>query len=228
MYKGLTDVFFDLDHTLWDFETNSALAFEKILERNRVMVELDAFLAIYSPINFEMWKRYREQEIGQEELRYQRLKRTFDALNMEVGDGLIHRLSHEYIEQLPLHAHLLPNTLEVLEYLKPKYNLHIITNGFQEVQSRKLKGSGIERYFDILVNSEMAGAKKPDPRIFQMALEMAKADPGRSLMVGDNLQADILGARQMGMQAIHFNSNGEDGHDICTIIHDLIEIKSLI
>src|SRR5690606_32612970 len=130
MYKGLTDVFFDLDHTLWDFETNSALAFEKILESNRVMVELDAFLAIYSPINFEMWKRYREQEIGQEELRYQRLKRTFDALNMEVGDGLIHRLSHEYIEPLPLHAHLLPNALEVLEYLRPKYNLHIFTNGF--------------------------------------------------------------------------------------------------
>jgi len=228
MFEDLTDIFFDLDHTLWDFETNSALTFEKILARNRVRVELDTFLDIYSPINFEMWKCYREQKIGQEELRYQRLKRTFDALDMDVADVLIHRLSQEYIEQLPKHAHLLPNALEVLDYLKPKYNLHIITNGFQEVQSRKLKGSGIDRYFDILINSEMAGAKKPDPRIFRLALEMAKADPGRSLMVGDNLQADILGAKQLGMQTIHFNSNGEAGHDFCKIIHDLIEIKSLI
>lgn len=228
MFEDLTDIFFDLDHTLWDFETNSAHTFEKILGRNRVRVELDAFLGIYSPINFEMWKRYREQEIGQDELRYQRLKRTFDALDMDVGDVLIHRLSQEYIEHLPEHTHLLPNTLEVLEYLYPKYNLHIITNGFQEVQSRKLKGSGIDRFFNILVNSEMAGAKKPDPQIFRMALEMAGADPGCSLMVGDNLQADILGAKRMGMQAIHYNSNGEAGHDICRIIHDLIEIKSLI
>src|SRR5690606_41952606 len=88
MFEDLNDIFVYLDHSLWDFETNSALTFEKILESNRVVVELDTFLGIYSPINFEMWKWYREQKIGQEELRYQRLKRTFDALDMEVGDVL--------------------------------------------------------------------------------------------------------------------------------------------
>lgn len=228
MFDGLTDIFFDLDHTLWDFETNSARTFERILDSHRVEVEPHVFLKVYSPINFEMWKRYRENDIGQEQLRYERLKRSFDALGMEVGDELIHQLAREYIEQLPTHTHLLPNALEVLEYLHPKYRLHIITNGFEEVQLRKLQGSAIDGFFTTLVHSEMAGAKKPDPRIFKMALDLAGAEAARSLMVGDDFQADILGATRLGMHSIHFNSNGEPEHDLCRIIYDLIEIKAII
>ena len=105
--------------------------------------------------------------------------------------------------------------------------MHIITNGFEAVQLRKIKASGLEGYFDQFVHAEMAGVKKPDPLIFAMALELAGADPGKSLMVGDNLEADILGAKRSGMHLLHFNSNGEPGHDICRTIYDLIEIKSL-
>lgn len=224
----VTDIFFDLDHTLWDFERNSALTFAKILESNRVKVDLDGFLEIYSPINFEMWKLYRENGITQSELRYQRLRRTFDTLNETISDEVIHALSHEYIEHLPSFVHLLPNTIEVLEYLFPKYKLHIITNGFQDVQERKVKGSNIHHYFDQIINSEMAGVKKPHPYIFELALLKAKVEPRNTLMVGDNLEADILGAKAIGMQVVHFNSNSEPSHDICRTIHDLIEIKSIL
>jgi len=228
MFEGLTDIFFDLDHTLWDFESNSALTFEKILGENQLLVDLNLFMGVYSPINIEMWKCYRENGIGAEQLRYQRIRRTFDALQMEVGDPMIHRLSSQYMEHLPSFSRLLPNALEILDYLQPKYKMHIITNGFEKVQLRKLKSSGLDRYFDKLVNAEMAGVKKPDPLIFGMALEMAKADPRKSLMVGDNLEADIMGAKQLDMHLLHFNSNGEPQHDICRTIYDLIEIKSLL
>lgn len=226
--QKVTDIFFDLDHTLWDFERNSALTFAKILERNRVDVDLNGFLEIYSPINFEMWKKYRENGITKEELRYQRLRRTFDALKEPISDQVIHLLAHEYIEHLSSFTHLLPNTVEVLEYLFPKYKLHIITNGFQEVQERKLRGSSIHHYFDKIVNSEMAGVKKPDPYIFELALNLARVDPEHTLMIGDNLEADILGAKAMGMQVVHFNTNGDPEHNICKMIHDLIEIKSIL
>lgn len=224
----VTDIFFDLDHTLWDFEKNSALTFSKILIENKLEVDLDGFLEVYSPINFQMWALYRENAISKAELRYQRLRRTFDVLGITVADETIHVLAHEYIEHLSSFTHLLPNTVEVLEYLFPKYKLHIITNGFQEVQGKKLRGSSIHHYFDKIIDSETAGVKKPHPYIFELALEQAKVHPKHSLMIGDNLEADILGAKALGMQVIHYNSNDESQHDVCRMIHDLIEIKSIL
>ncbi len=224
----VTDIFFDLDHTLWDFEKNSALTFAKILAENKVDVDLASFQEIYSPINFQMWALYRENKIGKSELRYQRLRQTFDALNAPISDELINILAHEYIEQLSTFTHLLPNAVEILEYLSPKYKLHIITNGFQEVQERKLKGSSIHHYFDQVVNSEMAGVKKPHPRIFELALERARVQPRNTLMIGDDLEADIQGARAMGMKVIHYNSNNATTHEICIMINDLIEIKNIL
>ena len=224
----VTDIFFDLDHTLWDFEKNSALTFAKILAENRVAVDLNGFLEIYSPINFQMWALYRENGITKSELRYQRLKQTFDTLDAPVSDEMIHVLAHEYIERLSSFTHLLPNAVEILEYLSPKYKLHIITNGFQEVQERKLKGSSIHHYFDKVINSEMAGVKKPHPRIFELALDMAQVDPKNTLMIGDDLEADIQGAKAMGMQVIHYNSHNIASHEVCRMINDLIEIKSIL
>ncbi|MBO0343405.1 MAG: YjjG family noncanonical pyrimidine nucleotidase [Bacteroidota bacterium] len=224
----VTDVFFDLDHTLWDFEKNSALTFAKILVDNKVKVDLDGFLEIYAPINLQMWALYRENAISKSELRYQRLKKTFDTLHAPVSDEVIHKLAHDYILNLSSFTHLLPNTVETLEYLFPKYRLHIITNGFQEVQTKKLRGSGIHHYFQKIIDSEMAGVKKPHPHIFQMALEMASVDPKNSLMIGDNMEADILGAKALGMQALHYNFHGDDNHEVCTMIHDLIEIKNIL
>ncbi|MCM4151805.1 noncanonical pyrimidine nucleotidase, YjjG family [Arenibacter sp. N53] len=226
MFKSLvTDIFFDLDHTLWDFEKNSALTFQKILLRNSVSVDLKDFLEVYIPINFEFWKYYREGKISKEELRFQRLKITFDTLGYTISKELIFILSDQYIENLSSFNHLLPNTTEVLDYLKPNYKLHIITNGFQEIQDKKLQSSKIHNYFDHIINSEMAGVKKPNPKIFELALSKAKVLPHKSLMIGDSLEADILGARAVGLHTLHFNANNEPEHEYCDMIHDLSEIK---
>jgi len=226
MYKErVTDVFFDLDHTLWDFERNSALTFGKIFSEGAVAIDMDDFLRAYIPINLKFWKLFREGRINQQELRFQRLKTTFDSLGYYVADPLIHYLSNEYIAHLSSYTHLFPNTVEILNYLSPTYKLHIVTNGFQEIQDKKLRTSGIDRYFDQVINSEMAGAKKPHPLIFQLALSRANAVPERSIMIGDSIEADILGAKAVGLHVLHFNAHGDPKHDHCEMIHDLSEIK---
>lgn len=229
MYRNIvTDIFFDLDHTLWDFERNSALTFEKVLAENTIAIDLQAFLNVYVPANLAFWKLYREEKITKQQLRYQRLKSVFDDLNYEISDALIDKIAIEYIEHLSSYNHLIPNTLSILDYLKPKYKLHIITNGFQEVQDRKLKNSGIYEYFDQVINSEMAGVKKPNPFIFELALKMANTRPETSLMVGDSLEADIHGALAVGLNALHFNTHNGLQHEFCEMIDDLIEIKSFL
>ncbi|WP_299532127.1 YjjG family noncanonical pyrimidine nucleotidase [Ulvibacterium sp.] len=229
MFKDIiTDIFFDLDHTLWDFERNSALTFEKILKDNHIEVELSDFLKIYIPTNLAFWKLYREERITKSELRYQRLKTVFDALKYPISDENINLLSEEYIAHLSNYNHLFPNTIDVLEYLRPKYTLHIITNGFQEIQEKKLKNANISDYFVHIINSEMAGVKKPNPIIFQLALKAAKVSPQKALMIGDSLEADILGAQAVGLHTLHFNVHNEPQHEFCEMIHDLREIKSLL
>ena len=228
MFKGVTDIFFDLDHTLWDFEKNSALTFEKILPENNVRVDVVDFLKVYVPSNLAFWKLFREEKITKEALRYQRLKSVFDALGFEVGDQMIYRLADQYILHLSSFNHLFPGAIEILEYLKPKYKLHIITNGFQEVQDKKLRNSKIDTFFEHIINSEMAGVKKPNPIIFQLALGNAKVNAEKALMIGDNLEADILGAQAVGYRTLHFNAHYEPRHDFCPMIHDLIEIKTFL
>ncbi|MFS4417055.1 YjjG family noncanonical pyrimidine nucleotidase [Maribacter sp. 2307ULW6-5] len=226
MYRDLIkDVFFDLDHTLWDFERNSALTFETIFEQRQMDIDLPAFLEVYVPANIRYWKMYREERISKENLRYERLKSVFDTLGITVPDGTINQLAADYIAQLSTYGHLFPHATEVLNYLRPKYRLHIITNGFQEIQAKKLKNSGIDMYFEHVIDAEVAGAKKPHPRIFEMALERSRAVPQRSLMIGDSLEADILGAKALGMHALHFNAHGEPGHDHAIMIRELKEIK---
>jgi putative hydrolase of the HAD superfamily len=229
MFKGrITDVFFDLDHTLWDFERNSALTFQLIFQEHNLQVDLEQFLGHYVPINFSFWKLYREEKVGKQELRYQRLKQSFDAIGLSVADDIINSLSEDYIQHLSSFKHVLPGTFEILEYLKNDYRLHIITNGFSETQEKKMQNANIRWYFEVVVNSEMAGVKKPNPKIFHLALEKAKVEPEKALMIGDNLEADILGAQKVGLSAIHLNSNREQHHQFSQIIHDLNEIKNFL
>lgn len=223
--SAITDVFFDLDHTLWDFERNSRLTFERIFEKHNVPLDLDRFLGVYVPINLRFWKLYREEKVSKEELRYQRLRQSFDSLNLKIKDKTIDVLSDDYIEHLSRFGHVLPGTFEILDYLRDKYRLHIITNGFEETQKKKMINAKIWDYFEVIVNSEMAGVKKPNPKIFQLALKRASVAAQNSLMIGDNLEADILGAQAVGFQTIHFNSNDEAPHQHCEIIHHLDEIK---
>ena len=224
----ITDIFFDLDHTLWDFEKNSALTFEKIFSEYQVEVNLNRFLDYYVPLNLEYWKLYREEKVTKAALRYQRLRKAFDALEYHIDDPLIDTLSEAYIANLSNFRNLVPDTIEVLEYLRPNYNLHIITNGFEEIQEKKMRESNISQYFDQVVNSEMAGVKKPNPKIFQLALKMASVSPEKSLMIGDNIEADILGAKAVGFNALHLNAHNDPEHDHCQMIQELREIKSYL
>ena len=197
-------IFFDLDHTLWDFEKNSALTFQEILTSSNILIDIDDFLQTYVPINLKYWKRYREEKILKKELKYIRLKETFDQLQYSVDDQTIDYLSDQYILKLPDYNHLFEGTIEILEYLKDQYKLHIITNGFEEVQNKKMRKSGILHFFDHIITSESVGVKKPNPKVFKHALDMAKTSASSSVMIGDNLEADIEGALAAGMHAIHF------------------------
>ncbi|MDC1259688.1 YjjG family noncanonical pyrimidine nucleotidase [Flavobacteriaceae bacterium] len=214
-------IFFDLDHTLWDFDKNSALTFEKIFKLNNLDIDLDSFLKGYIPINLQYWKLYREEKIDKKSLKFARLNDAFKALDLEVSARIVHKLSDDYITYLSTFNHLFPDTIALLEYLQPKYTLHIITNGFKEVQHGKLNQSHIDHYFQTVTNSEMVGVKKPNPKIFKHALHMAKATAEESLMIGDNLEADIMGALNFGMDAICFNYHKE------TLASDIIGVDHL-
>lgn len=227
-FTNKTDIFFDLDHTLWDFERNSALTFKKVFAENSIAVDVEAFLEYYVPVNMKYWALYRDDKIDHVTLRFMRLKEVFDLVTFEINDEDINLISEEYIKYLPMFNHLFDGALDVLEYLKPKYNLHIITNGFQEVQNGKLRNAKIEHYFDTVTNSEMAGVKKPHPGIFEYALELAKAEKTASLMIGDSLEADMEGAKNIGLDALFFNeARTEQQHDFPQIYH-LSELKNIL
>ncbi len=221
-------IFFDLDHTLWDFEKNSALAFETILVKHNIDVDISQFLEQYIPINLKYWKLYRDGKITQQELRYQRFKEAFDIIGTQVDDNLIDILSDDYIKHLPMYNHLYEGAVEVLEYLKPKYSLHIITNGFHEVQNGKLKNSNIHHYFETVTNSELAGCKKPHPYIFEYALKAANAEKHTSIMIGDCIEADVQGALDYGLDAIYFNEFNKEAHASVKQITHLLDIKNLL
>jgi len=217
--KTITDLFFDLDHTLWDFEKNSALTFEQLLADYNIPVALTDFLNIYVPLNLEYWKAYREQRMDKETLRYRRIKDTFDRLQYSIDDEMVYTLADAYIQNLPEYNHLFPGAIEVLDELKERYSLHIITNGFRDVQRKKLKNSSLNHYFSTVTDSESVGVKKPNPLIFLKALNLANCLPENSLMIGDDYEADILGAKQVKMNTILINHNKK--------LFECVQIKKL-
>ena len=220
--NNITDVFFDLDHTLWDFDKNSALTFEKIFEIHNINIEIEDFLIEYIPVNFKYWKLYREEKVSKEALRFGRLNDAFLAMGIQLDPGLVHRLSDDYLKYLSSFNHLFSGTFEVLDYLKESYNLHIITNGFEEVQHKKMAKSNILHYFNTVTNSEMVGVKKPNPKIFNHALNLANTTAESSIMIGDSFEADILGAKNIGMEVIFF-----DVHKT-TIKEDIKQVNTLV
>ncbi|WP_159800520.1 YjjG family noncanonical pyrimidine nucleotidase [Flavobacterium sp. MK4S-17] len=226
--KNKKTIFFDLDHTLWDFEKNSALAFNTVLDKYAVKVDREEFIKQYVPINIKYWKLYRDGNVTQEQLRYGRLKETFDILNYVAAENIIQQLSEDYIKHLPLYNHLYDGALEVLEYLKAKYSLHIITNGFHEVQAGKLKNSNIHHYFQTVTNSELAGCKKPNPAIYEYALKAAGAEKETSLMIGDCIEADVQGALDFGIDAIYFNEFRKEAHTSIKQVNHLLELRNLL
>ena len=224
----IKSIFFDLDHTLWDFEKNSELSFKKIFKKYTITINFEKFIEAYIPINFKYWKLYRNGEISKEFLRYNRLKEVFNLFDYEIDDKIINNISHDYIEFLPENNKLMDGAIEILEYLKPKYRLFIITNGFREVQDKKLKNSKIKHYFEAIYDSESVGVKKPDPKIFKHALKDSGSNANESLMVGDNYEADVLGAKKLRINTLHFVAHGEEIHNKNETIFKLIELKSIL
>lgn len=207
-FDNIQHIFFDLDHTLWDFDKNSALTFEVLFREEKIMVNIEEFLEAYVPINKNYWSLYGNDLISKEALRTGRLKDSFEMLKIEVAAHTLEILSEKYIRFLPNFNHLLEDTINVLDYLEPKYKLHIITNGFEEVQQTKLKKANIASYFSTITTSEEAGFKKPHLQIFTKAFQKSNALPENSLMIGDNYEADILGAKSAGMSSLHFDYYG--------------------
>ena len=205
-YKHL---FFDLDHTLWDFETNSKETLHEVFHRNQLDKTLtndfDGFHSSYSAHNKRLWDKYHHGLIKQDELRW---KRMWHAL-LDYKNGsepLARQLSVEYLEILPTKQAVFPYTKEILDYLRGKnYTMHLITNGFEQIQFGKLQNSGLTKYFTHVVTSEKAMSLKPHKEIFEFALQLANAKKEESIMIGDNLDADIKGAMDAGLDTIFVN-----------------------
>lgn len=210
-YKHL---FFDLDHTLWDFEANSRQTLEELYHSlnlsDRGVHNFDLFHKCYIVHNDKLWARYRNGYIKMDELRWKRMWLTL--LDFKIGDEpLARKMDVLFLDALPSRKILFPHTLEILQYLKDKgYVLHLITNGFDKVQRSKLQHSGMDSYFTEVITSEGSNSLKPHKEIFEYALQKAGAGKPESIMLGDNVEADIQGAINAGIDQVYVNHLGQD------------------
>jgi len=206
--KKYKHLFIDLDRTLWDFEKSAQQTFETIYLKYNLkklgVPSLEEFDKYYTEHNNRLWGYYRKGEIKKEILSVQRFELTLKDFSIE-DDELAINIAFDYINLSPTMVNLFPYTHEILSYLKSKYILHIITNGFEEVQQNKLDYASLRQYFTHIITSEIAGVKKPEPEIFDYAFRITKASVEESLMIGDDLKVDILGAQAVGMDQLFVN-----------------------
>lgn len=202
-------LFFDLDHTLWDFETNSKETLRDLYQTNQLatrgVTDFEFFFERYSYHNERLWQRYTQGFVKQEELRWKRM--WLALLDFKLADEALARsMAAEFLETLPVKKELFPYTIEILDYLKGKgYRLHLVTNGFERVQHNKLRHSGLHAYFEAVITSEASNSLKPHKEIFQYALQQVHALPEESVMIGDNPDADIQGGINAGIDTIFVN-----------------------
>ncbi len=232
MQKKYRHLFFDLDRTLWDFDKSAAETFEdiynkyKLLERGIKTVE--DFHRVYTHHNNILWEEYRHGRIEKKVLSNLRYFLTLQDFDIE-DEKLAADLGKDYLEISPRKVNLFPNAISVLNYLSPRYTLHLITNGFSEVQETKLRVSGLGEYFRTVITSEEAGVKKPNPAIFYFALKKADADIDDSLMIGDDFEVDIVGAKNVGIDQVLFDPEQKYQQNGSTFtIRDLAELKGFL
>lgn len=225
-------VFFDLDRTLWDFDSSANMAFKEIFTKHHLkekgIESVEKFLGVYNFHNEKLWKQYREGGITKEKLRGFRFHLTLKDFGIDDAE-LAESIGNDYVAISPLKVSLFPGAFDILTYVKDRYNLYLITNGFHEVQSTKLKVSGLGEYFEKVVTSEEAGFKKPDRRIFDYALNKTGASPEDSLMIGDDPEVDILGAKTVGMDQVLFDPMKKYTQNGSTYyINSLEELKNIL
>jgi len=230
--KKYRHIFFDLDHTIWDFDKNAEEALHELYGiyglKELGLHSADLFIEIYTRNNHRLWAEYHVGKITKDQLREARFKQTFLDLGMEPGI-IPEGFEDHYVRLCPTKTNLFPDAHETLEYLSSKYTLHLISNGFQESTQLKINGTGLEKYFRHVIISEVVGVNKPDKAIFEHAITLAGATKEESLMIGDSLEADVYGALNFGMDAIYFNPNGSDKpDDVYAQITHLKELRTLL
>jgi putative hydrolase of the HAD superfamily len=201
-------IFFDLDHTIWDFDKNAEEALHELYIIHRLkdigLNSADVFIETYTRNNHRLWAEYHTGKITKETLRESRFRQTF--LDLGVPPDIIPAgFEDAYVRLCPIKTNLFPHAHETLQYLQTRYTLHLISNGFKESQDIKINNTGIGKYFKHVIISEIVGFNKPDKAIFEHALHVAGATKSESLMIGDSIEADIRGAMGFGMDAIYFN-----------------------
>lgn len=206
-----THLFFDLDHTLWDFDRNSAECIAELFDTFRLadvgIASAEEFSRHFIAINRKLWSDYDRNLIEHSYIRQHRFPLVFRSLGVDES-AVQADLNAEYLKILPCKPHLLESARDILDYLQGRYVMHIITNGFAEIQAVKMDSSEIAHYFTHVITSEKANAKKPDPLVFQYAMDVSGTTAAESLMIGDNYEADILGAKSVGMDTVFYNQQG--------------------
>lgn len=201
-------IFFDLDHTIWDFDRNAQETLHELYLHYKLeelgLASAEAFISTYTENNHSLWADYHVGKITKETLRAERFSRTFMQLGVH-PEKIPQQFEDDYVRITPTKTNLFLGSEKVLAYLQKKYTLHIISNGFKESTLTKMEVSGLNPYFTHVIISEDVGINKPDKAIFEYALDKAKALKHESIMIGDSIEADIRGAQGFGMKAIYFN-----------------------
>ena len=219
-YKNL---FFDLDDTIWAFSQNARNTFEEVYQKysfDRYFDSFNHYYTLYQQRNTELWVEYGEGKITKDELNSQRFFYPLQAVGVK-DEALAERFSRDFFAIIPTKSVLMPHAKEVLEYLAPKYNLYILSNGFRELQSRKMRSAGVDGYFRVL---------KPWPEIFNFALSATQSELRESLMIGDSWEADITGAHGVGMHQVFYNVTERTAFPFLPTyhIHSLKELMDLL
>lgn len=221
-------IFFDLDHTIWDFDKNAEETLMELYRHYKLdelgLSSADEFILNYTLNNHALWADYHLGKVSKELLRAERFKRTFVQMGI-VPELVPLQFEEDYVRLSPTKTNLFEGSLKVLEYLQQRYELHIITNGFKETTITKMNLSGLNPYFKNVIISEDVGYNKPHQAVFRYALDKAKASKAESVMIGDSLEADIYGAQNFGMDAIFFNPlKKEKPADVTREIYHLEEL----
>jgi putative hydrolase of the HAD superfamily len=225
-------LFFDLDHTIWDFDKNAEETLHELYRTYNLndlgLYSADIFIERYTLNNHQLWADYHVGKISKQVLRETRFAKTFTDLGVP-SEHIPQQFEDDYVTICPTKTNLFPFAHETLTYLKDKYTLHIISNGFKESTEMKITNNGLEVYFEHVIISEVVGVNKPDRAIFDHALNLAEADVSKSIMIGDSIEADIRGAQNYGMKAIYFNPEGkEKPADVEHQISCLSELTSIL
>ncbi len=206
--KNKKHIFFDLDHTIWDFDRNAEETLQELYKKYKLdelgLKSCSDFISKYTENNHKLWADYHLGKITKDFLRAERFSKTFLELGIH-PDAVPHQFEDDYVCISPTKTNLFEGAENVLSYLQQKYTLHIISNGFKETTLTKMDFSALNPYFSNVIISEDVGVNKPNPVIFEYALDKAKALKAESIMIGDSLEADIYGALNFGMDAIFFN-----------------------